>query len=87
MGKALPRNITREREDVDDLAESSILILPDKANASEYVDCFFDHLNATYRYLPRAKMKGILDRLYEGDPQLLRDDASLALFLSVIGSG
>ena len=57
MGKALPRNITREREDVDDLAESPILILPGKANATEYMDCFFEHLNATYRYLPRGENK------------------------------
>jgi hypothetical protein len=87
MGKAPPRSITREREDVDDLAESSILILPDKANATEYMDCFFDHLNATYRYLPRGKIKMILDRLYQGDHEHLLDDASLALFFSVLGSG
>jgi hypothetical protein len=87
MGKALPKNITREREDVDDLAESPILILPGKANATEYMDCFFDHLNATYRYLPRGKIKRILDRLYQGDHELLRGDASLALLFSVLGSG
>jgi hypothetical protein len=68
MGKVPPRNVTREREGVGDLAESSILILPGKVNASEYMDCFFDHLNLTYRYLPQAKMKGILDSLCEGDP-------------------
>jgi hypothetical protein len=61
MGEALPRNITREKEDVDDLKDSSILILPDKAHATEYMDCFFDHLNSTYRYLPRGKMRRILE--------------------------
>jgi hypothetical protein len=87
MGKALPRNITREGEDINDSSEISILILPDKAQATEYIDCFFDHLNATYRYLPRGKMNTILDRLYQNEHELLRDDASLALFFSVVGSG
>jgi hypothetical protein len=87
MGEVLPRNITRETEDVDDLKDSSILMLPSQEQATEYMDCFFDHLNATYRYLPRGKMKRILESVYRDDEKALRDDASLALFLSVMGSG
>lgn len=87
MGEALPRNITREREDVNDPAGSSILLLPDKAHVTEYMNCFFDHLNAIYRYLPRGKIQRILNLVYQNDDELLRDDASMALFLSVAGSG
>jgi len=87
MGETLPRNITRETEDVDDLKDDSILILPDKAHATEYIDCFFDHLNATYRYLPRGKMRIILESVYRDDYDVLHDDAGMALFLSVVGSG
>lgn len=85
MGKALPRTITWEREDVDDPTGSSILILPDKTHATEYMDCFF--LNAIYRYLSQGKMQRILDLVYQNDDELLRDGASMVMFLSVVGSG
>lgn len=79
--------MTREKEVEDQSPTDSILLLPDRAQAEQYLDCFFDHLNATYRYLPRAKMVGLLNRVYSNDSALLGDNADMALFLSVIASG
>lgn len=87
MGEALPRNIIRETEDVDDSAGCPMLLLPDKAKAIEYVRYFHEHLNATYRYLPMVKVRRILECAYEDDNPAIQDDASLALFLSVMGTG
>lgn len=87
LGKVHPREVTREKEVEDQSPTDSILLLPDRAQAEQYLDCFFDHLNATYRYLPRAKMVGLLNRVYSNDSALLGDNADMALFLSVIASG
>lgn len=87
LGRALPREATREMEHTDKSPPRSMLILPDKSQALEYLDCFFDHLNATYRYLSRAKMQGLLERVYNDDAEVLQCDATMALFLSIIGNG
>lgn len=53
----------------------------------EYVDCCFEHVNATYRYMPRSKIMHLLERVYEQDEAVLEDDSAMSLLLSVMGTG
>ncbi|CAG9981045.1 unnamed protein product [Clonostachys byssicola] len=88
VGKVHPREVTREQESLDDDApDDSVLLLPERHQASEYVDCFFSHLNATYRYLPRAKMDRLVGQIYTNTAAAMKDDATLGLFLSVVSCG
>lgn len=86
MGRTLPRNILSEEDDLED-NPSAPLVLPERCRALEYLNCFFDHLNGTYRYLSRRFMVDLLEKIYNDDNETLGDPASVALFLSVIGSG
>ncbi|VUC23944.1 unnamed protein product [Clonostachys rosea] len=88
MGKILPRNINPgEEEDIQDAPDGVAFIFPDKAISLEYLDCFFDHLNGTYRYLSKTYMITLLERVYSDDNNVLNDNAALGLLLAVLGSG
>lgn len=52
-----------------------------------YLECFAEHAQVTYRYVPRRQWSSLVTRLYDDDESLLVDDASMALLLLVIGLG
>ncbi|KAF5007173.1 hypothetical protein FDECE_6483 [Fusarium decemcellulare] len=87
LGRTHPREVTREQENADISPANSLLIMPGRHQATQYIDCFFSHMNATYRYLPRDKMNHLLDLNYQDHTAHMSDDASLALFLSVLACG
>lgn len=52
-----------------------------------YLECFAEHAQVTYRYVPRRQWSSLVTRLYDDDESLLVDDASMAILLLVIGLG
>ena len=52
-----------------------------------YLECFAEHAQVTYRYVPRQQWQSLVDRLYSDDESLLNDDTNLSLLLLVIGLG
>ncbi|KAJ3529927.1 hypothetical protein NM208_g9546 [Fusarium decemcellulare] len=87
LGKTHPREVTREQENADIGPANSLLIMPGRHQATQYIDCFFSHMNATYRYLLRDKINHLLELNYQDQMAHISDDASLALFLSVLACG
>ncbi|KAL4885513.1 hypothetical protein BJY04DRAFT_214311 [Aspergillus karnatakaensis] len=55
--------------------------------AQEYVDCFCEHSNATYRYVPRSQIQNLMDGFYAQDEQVLQNDADVAVLLLVMAVG
>lgn len=87
-GQGLPRNLLRQHEDTQkEFDPITTFILPGKELAKEYVACYFEHANITYRYLPQADVYGLLDRLYEDDLALLNNESQMAIILLVLGIG
>jgi hypothetical protein len=63
------------------------LVLPDKLLATSYLEAYFDHGNATCRFLSREKSFALLAELYTDKEELSQDHASSALILFLIGTG
>ena len=63
------------------------LVLPDKSLATSYLEAYFDHGNATCRFLPRDQSFALLDRLYMDNDKLSQEYAKSALILFLIGTG
>lgn len=62
--------------------------MPSRQEAEEYVECFFDHVNPTYRYLCVREINQILHRVYSDEGQIRQDNAaSFALVLAVLACG
>jgi hypothetical protein len=87
-GHAMPRYLSRpaDRRLPDGNADPTI-ILPSRETTLLYLDCFAEHAQATYRYVPRKQWMSLVTRLYDDDELLLSDDANMALLLLVIGLG
>ena len=65
----------------------SSFILPSREAAEKYFECYFNHSGATYRYLDRPHVQGLLDRLYQSDDDILEDHSNTALLLMVMAEG
>ncbi|ETS83939.1 hypothetical protein PFICI_05815 [Pestalotiopsis fici W106-1] len=76
-----------KKEPPTDSGNNQQIILPSKIVAQEYVNCFFEHANITYRYLPQADAYDYLDQLYDEDSSLLNNDARMAIILLLMGIG
>lgn len=63
------------------------LILPDRQTAVRYFEAYFDHGNATCRFLPRDGVLADLDRLYNNDSEITEDCTRMAIILLVISTG
>lgn len=90
IGQGLPRSLfTRFQENDFVRKEGNVqpLILPEKTLATSYLEAYFDHGNATCRFLPREQSFALLDRLYTNHEELFQDCANSALILFLIGTG
>ncbi|KAL4950783.1 fungal-specific transcription factor domain-containing protein [Aspergillus filifer] len=88
LGQVLPRNLQRPAEQIlEGESPASIFFPPDRKIAQECIDCFFEHSNATYRYIPRSQVQGLLEAFYAQDEGVLGDDAKSAVFLLVLAVG
>ncbi|PCD25283.1 hypothetical protein AU210_014390 [Fusarium oxysporum f. sp. radicis-cucumerinum] len=91
IGQGLPRNLFKRHDECDRSMRASnyihTLALPDKSIATSYLEAYFEHGNATCRFLPRDQTFELLDGLYENSESLSRDDESSAIILLVIGTG
>lgn len=87
-GHAMPRYLSRPADRMlpDDSSDPTI-VLPDRSTTMSYLECFAEHAQVTYRYVPRRQWSSLVTRLYDDDESLLVDDASIALLLLVIGLG
>ncbi|KAL4946641.1 fungal-specific transcription factor domain-containing protein [Aspergillus oleicola] len=82
LGQVLPRNLQRPAEQILERESSASVFFPPECKiAQEYIDCFFEHSNATYRYIPRSQVQGLLEGFYAQDERVLGDDAKVAVFL------
>lgn len=52
-----------------------------------YLECFAEHAQVTYRYVPRQQWMDLVTRLHDDDESLLNDDTNMAFLLLVIGLG
>lgn len=88
MGQAMPRNLFRPTEEaLEKTSDRDLFMLPDHSVLQDYVRCYFEHSNVTYRYIPRVRAEGLLDQLGRDDDALLQDNASMAMLLMVAGVG
>ncbi|KAF4994517.1 hypothetical protein FDECE_13091 [Fusarium decemcellulare] len=88
VGQGLPRNLFKQEQDTPKVGDTTrTLLLPDKQVAQGYVDCYFEHANVTYRYVPRAELCEVLKLAYAEDDAVLQDDIRMAMLLLVMGMG
>ncbi|KAH8663792.1 fungal-specific transcription factor domain-containing protein [Ilyonectria robusta] len=90
IGQGLPRNLFKRHEEDDHIHATNYiqtLALPDKSTATSCLDAYFDHGNATCRFLPRDQTFKLLDDLYTNDDKLAQNHANTAIILLVIGTG
>jgi len=88
MGQVLPRNLHRPAEQIlEGDSAASIFFPPERHFAQEYIDCFYEHSNATYRYIPRSQIEHLLAGFYGQEEEFLQDDASMAALLLVMAVG
>lgn len=88
MGQAMPRNLFRPTEEaLERTSDRDLFMLPDHAVLQDYVRCYFEHSNVTYRYIPRLRVESLLEQLGRDDDALLQDHASMAMLLMVAGVG
>lgn len=88
MGQVLPRNLHRPAEGIlEGDSAASIFFPPERHLAREYIDCFYEHSNATYRYIPRSQIEHLLFGFYAQDEEFLQDDASMSVLLLVMAVG
>ncbi|KAF3384126.1 hypothetical protein DPV78_012903 [Talaromyces pinophilus] len=88
MGQLSPRNLSRPAEE---LFVESILRIPllplSHTVAEEYIECFYNHSNATYRYIPRKQIEDLLNGFYLQKESVLRDDAGMVVLFMVLAIG
>ncbi|OJI98092.1 hypothetical protein ASPVEDRAFT_79758 [Aspergillus versicolor CBS 583.65] len=88
MGQVLPRNLHRPAEQIlEGDSPASIFFPLERHFAQEYIDCFYEHSNATYRYIPRSQIEHLLDGFYAQEEKVLQDDAGMAVLLLVMAIG
>lgn len=88
MGQAMPRNLFRPSEETfEKTTDRDLFMLPDHVVLKDYLHCFFEHSNVTYRYVPRLLAETLLDQLSRDDDFLMQDYASMAMLLMVAGVG
>jgi hypothetical protein len=88
MGQVLPRNLHRPAEQIlEGDSPASIFFPTERHFAQEYIDCFYEHSNATYRYIPRSQIEHLLDGFYAQEEKALQDDAGMAVLLLVMAIG
>ncbi|VUC20480.1 unnamed protein product [Clonostachys rosea] len=90
IGQGLPRNLFNKYEESDVATDTSYvttMVLPDKAMATAYSNAYFDHGNATCRYLPRDEIFRLLDELYTTGSRILQNHTEMAIILLVLGTG
>ncbi|KAK2044841.1 hypothetical protein LZ31DRAFT_594440 [Colletotrichum somersetense] len=90
VGQGLPRSLfNRSSETVfkNDIYSIRTLVLPDKQVAKDYVAAYFDHGNATCRFLLANDIYQLLNLLYENNPAILQNHAQMAMILLLIGTG
>ncbi|KAL3450218.1 hypothetical protein BJX65DRAFT_305672 [Aspergillus insuetus] len=86
VGQGLPRSLFKNHEENDRLLNSSCvgaIVLPDKETAKTYLKAYFNHGNATCRFLRRDEIFGLLDSLYADSLGLSDDHARMALIMLV----
>ncbi|KAL4867321.1 hypothetical protein BDV12DRAFT_186734 [Aspergillus spectabilis] len=88
MGQVLPRNLRRPAEQIlEGDSPASIFFPPTRQVAQEYVDCFYEHSNATYRYIPKSQIQHLMDGFYAQEERVLQDDAGVVILLLVMAVG
>ncbi|RAH77200.1 hypothetical protein BO86DRAFT_413302 [Aspergillus japonicus CBS 114.51] len=88
IGQALPRNLLRwEEEILNTVGDRSTFVFPPRDTAREYLNCYFEHANVTYRYLLRTETFAILDRVYDDDEAVFEHPATIAILLFAMGVG
>uniref|UniRef100_A0A8H7K2X0 Xylanolytic transcriptional activator regulatory domain-containing protein n=1 Tax=Bionectria ochroleuca TaxID=29856 RepID=A0A8H7K2X0_BIOOC len=88
VGRGLPRNLfSKEQGGLIEDNQASTFVLPSIETAKAYFDCFFDHANTTYRYLPKAEMFELLNRVYAENETVLSDHTNMAIILLIMGIG
>ena len=87
-GHVMPRYLSRPADsDLPGDENEATIILPSRETTMSYLECFAEHAQVTYRYIPRQQWMCLVTRLHNEDESLLNDDSSMALLLLVIGLG
>ncbi|CAI6090618.1 unnamed protein product [Clonostachys chloroleuca] len=88
VGRGLPRNLfSKEQGGLHANNQAITFVLPSIETAKGYFDCFFDHANTTYRYVPKAEMFELLRQVYAENESVLSDDTDMAIVLLIMGIG
>ncbi|CAG9996839.1 unnamed protein product [Clonostachys byssicola] len=88
VGRGLPRNLfSKEQGGSNPNNQAITFVLPSIETAKSYFDCFFDHANTTYRYVPKAEMFELLSQVYAENETVLSDDTNMAIVLLIMGIG
>lgn len=87
-GHVMPRYLPRPADrDLPGDDTDATIILPSRETTMSYLECFAEHAQVTYRYVPRQQWMSLVTRLHDDDESLLNDDTSMAVLLLVIGLG
>lgn len=85
--RSFPRTISEmDESEIDPTPESDLPFLPNKATAELYVNCYFGHCAATYRFVSQATIKDELQRVYGGMNPGTASETALLLELMAVGS-
>ncbi|KAF6830026.1 fungal specific transcription factor domain-containing protein [Colletotrichum musicola] len=90
IGQGLSRNLFKrpEEHDVNDsILHTQNLILPPKDAGKMCLDAYFEHGNATCRFLPPREAYGLFEKLYGGAVELSSYPATEALVLLIMATG
>jgi hypothetical protein len=88
VGRGLPRNLfSKEQGGLHPSTQAITFVLPSIETAKGYFDCFFDHANTTYRYVPKAEMYELLRQVYAENETVMSDDTDMAIVLLIMGIG
>ena len=79
--------VSQDEEEENRQLDMSSFFLPLRESAEKYFECYFNHSGATYRYLDRPYIEGLLDRFYQSDDDILEDHSNVALLLMVMAEG
>ncbi|KAM0747912.1 hypothetical protein T439DRAFT_382982 [Meredithblackwellia eburnea MCA 4105] len=64
-----------------------VAFLPERAEAREFVRCYFEQASATYRYLEVSTVDLLLTKFYDREPSVINDSDSVCLILLVLAVG
>ena len=90
VGHGLPRNLFKRHEEnvpIQSTDSTQTLVLPDKDTAKGYMEAYFEHGNATCRFLPPRETYEKLDWLYEHPNSEMHTQVDKAIVLLVIATG